>query len=98
MTMRSPIVADPIETFLPGCEGRERELRERLLKGRDYAAVRRCLVQSNCADIVLSMIISTAPGYALASMPLDELEDVLNLCLRLSMCADAFERLEAARG
>lgn len=83
---------DSIDTFLPGCEGRERWLRERLLKARDYASAALQGQPSQEVVTIMWLIIETASRYAYRSVPIVELEHVRNTLLRLGMAASFFER------
>lgn len=94
MNAPAPIVADPIATFLPGCDGEELHLRRRLARARDIASSRVRTARSSDAQALLWMIVQTATAWLFASAPQDELQDAINHCVRLFMCAGFSERLE----
>ena len=86
-----------IEAFLPGCEGEELKLRERLVKGRDVATARLPALQSANARALCWMIVETASAWVFVSASTDDLRAAANHCVRLFMCADFFERMEGGR-
>lgn len=88
---RSPLSSG--EAFLPGCEGEELKLRERLLKGRNMATARLHVLQSANARALLWMMIETASAWVFVSASTDDLRAAANHCVRLFMCADFFERM-----
>ncbi len=92
----SRVVDDPIGLFMPGCTDDERRLRERLLKAREFATARVVHLRSADARIFIWLLLDTVTVHLYASATLEELEDALAQCLRLSMCAQYSERLAGA--
>ncbi len=92
----SRILNDPIGLFRPGCTDEERRLRERLLKAREFATARVVHLRSADARIFTWLLLDTVTVHLYASATLEELEDALEHCLRLSMCAQYSERLAGA--
>jgi hypothetical protein len=92
----SRVLDDPIGLFMPGCTDDERRLRERLLKAREFATARAVHLRSADARIFTWQLLDTVTVHLYASATLEELEDALEHCLRLSMCARYSERLAGA--
>lgn len=97
MNAPSRLLSSPVEALLPGCEGEELKVRERLLKGRNLATARMPALQSANARALSWMVVETATAWAFAPATIDDLRDVANFCVRLFMCADFAERMEAGR-
>jgi hypothetical protein len=95
--MRSPVLDDPISLFMPGCDEDERKLRERLLRAREFATSKVVHLRSANARILTWMLLETVTDHLYASATLDELQDIINQCLRLTMCANFAERQWAGR-
>lgn len=79
-----------VKRFVPGCEGRELELRCSLLLLRDQATSR----MRNCSDeahAVCALIVRLACEYAFATMPLELLEELRYEAVRLGTCASGLE-------
>jgi hypothetical protein len=94
MTAHSPILADPISTFIPGCGDDERKVRGRLYRARDIATSRVTNVKSGDARELYWMAIRTCTEWLYRPAKLDELRDAIDNCTRLFMCAGFFEREE----
>jgi hypothetical protein len=90
--MRSAILDDPVGLFLPGCAGEERKLRERLLKAREFGSVRLLRLRSREARTLTWLSLDTVTAHLYASVPLEELQDAVHQCLRLTMCANFAEQ------
>lgn len=79
-----------VRRFMPGCEGRELELRCSLLLLRDQATSR----MRNCggeAYDVCALIVRLVCEYALASMPIERLEELRYEAVRLATCASGLD-------
>ena len=88
----SRVLDDPIGLFMPGCTDDERQLRERLLKAREFATAQVVHLRSADARTLTWQLLDTVTTHLYASASLEELEDALSQCLRLSMCARYSER------
>lgn len=79
-----------VRRFVPGCRGRELELRCSLLLSRDQAAsaAQRC---SREAEGILEHILWLVDEHAFRRMPLDRLEEVREHVVRLVCCASGLE-------
>jgi hypothetical protein len=92
MNAPSAILADPLRAFIPGCDHDERKLRNRLLRARDIATSRVCNLENADARELYWMAIRTVTEWVYRPAKPDELQDALNHCTRLFMCAGFAER------
>jgi hypothetical protein len=76
--------------LMPDAQGKERDMRCSLLLMRDnaMAAMRRC---GDDAYPVLNIVSNTAARYAFERMPVDDLEHIRWVLLRLTTCASDLE-------
>lgn len=91
----SRLVADPMTTFLPGCEGEERALREKIRLQRDIACSRVATLQSEAARVINWLVVDLANAWVFSPATLDQLRDVRAQGLRLLIATNAAERIEA---
>lgn len=86
---------DPIGTFMPWCIGLEKRLRQRLLTAREFASLKVAKTSSNTARALYWMIIESVSCTLYVSLKPEELQELVNYCLRLAMCANFAEGWEA---
>ena len=77
--------------LLPGCDGEEARLRCGVLYLRDRAARARPIAATATAGVLLDAINDIAGHYALAPLPLEELDTLHRALVRVMLSAQALE-------
>ena len=90
----SQIGADPVGLLVPGAGPAELRLRRRLLNAQALSGSRLALLRSNHGRRLNEILLEAAMAWAYAPATVDQLTEVVNLCLRLAMAVSAAERLD----
>jgi|GEM_PF-4367315 len=90
----SQIAAEPVGLLVPGAGPAELRLRRRLLNAQALSGSRLALLRSNHGRRLNEILLEAAMAWTYAPATLDQLTDVVNLCLRLAMAVSAAERLD----
>lgn len=85
---------DPIRVFLPGCDGEEYDLRDKLRRLRNVAAALIARTQSDTARQLGWMASDYCTTWLYAPAPLDSLRNVRRLCHRFLLCAMQVEFID----
>jgi hypothetical protein len=94
MNALSPMITDPIRTFLPGVDDEEHLLRCRLVKAHNIASSRFRLTANPRARELFGLIQEASSDWKFAPASKEHLKDIADALVRLFMAAQSFERLE----
>jgi hypothetical protein len=95
MNALSPMVRDPIRTFMPGVDEEEHALRCRLVKACNIASSRAVMTDHQHARQLFGLIRDVAGYWKLSPASKEQLKQMADTLVRLFVAATAFEQLEA---
>lgn len=98
MNAISPVIADPIRTFVPGARGEEYRMRCALLKASHLGWSRAGMTKHTNARSLYQQVGTVAGYWKFAPASVEQLKAMRETLVRLFCVAQAFEELEAPDG
>ena len=96
MMHQHPQIADPVARFRPWDSEETRNLRHRILKARDIAAVRARRSKVTIARTIFWLANELANDWVFVTASDDQLREIADSLVRLFLVAGSLERVEPA--